>query len=113
MSIDGMGSVILAGAQSDVIVPFNMTIQSWTLVANTSGDIVIDVWKDTYANYPPTVADTITASAKPTITAGIKGQSSTLTGWTTTVNAGDVIRFNVDSCSGITKAQIIITGIEF
>ena len=33
----------------------------------TSGSIVIDVWKDTYANFPPIVADTITASAKPTL----------------------------------------------
>jgi hypothetical protein len=87
-------------------IPFNCTINEWTLQANVSGSIVIDIWKDTYANFPPTVADTITGSAKPTISASNKGNSSTLTGWTTTISAGDVLYFNVDSCSTITEATL-------
>ena len=59
----------------------------------TSGSIVIDVWKDTYANFPPTVADTITASAKPTLSSATKSDDTTLTGWTTAVTAGDVFGF--------------------
>lgn len=61
------------------------------------GNCVVDIWKDTYANFPPTIADTITAAAKPTISAGVKYQDTTLTGWTTTVNAGDVMLFHLES----------------
>jgi hypothetical protein len=105
---DGGGSVITAGTTVDVIIPVAMTITSWTMLADVSGSAVVDLWKDTYANYPPTVADKITASAPPTITSAIKNQSSTLTGWTTLVSAGDIIRFNVNSATTITRLTISI-----
>jgi hypothetical protein len=92
----------------DVYCDFAFTIVQWTLLGDASGSLVIDIWKDTLANFPPTVADTITASAKPTISAATKGQSSTLTGWTTSVSAGDVLRFNVDSVSSIVAATLIL-----
>jgi hypothetical protein len=112
ITMDGGGNVIPTGIQGDIQIPYSMTINSWTLIADTTGSIVVDVWKDTYANYPATVADTITGSAKPTISSSNKAQSSTLTGWTTSVNAGDIIRFNVDSVSTITKATLIIQGLQ-
>jgi hypothetical protein len=78
LTIDGGGSVITTGVKGFVRVPFTGTITKVTVLstdaAATSGSIVIDVWKDTYANYPPTVADTITASAKPTITTATKSE---------------------------------------
>ena len=108
-AIDGGGAVIATGvAGSGVQAPFACTIDSVTLLADVSGSIVIDIWKDTYANYPPTVADSICASAKPTLSSAIKSEDTTLTGWTKTVAAGDVLYFNVDSCSTITKASLIL-----
>jgi hypothetical protein len=104
--IDGGGLAITTGIKGDITIPFAGVIDQWTLLADASGSIVVDVWKDTYANYPPTVADSITASAKPTITSTTKGQSSTLTGWTTTVAAGSTLRFNVDSCTNITRVTL-------
>jgi hypothetical protein len=104
--ISGGQLTIASGVAGDLTIPFPCTITEWTLLADQTGDIVVDIWKDTYANYPPTVADTITGSAKPTISSGIKGQSSTLTGWTTTIAAGDTLRFNVDSASLITRVTL-------
>jgi len=104
--IDGGGTVITTGIKGDLEIPFACTINQWTLLADTSGSIVIDIWKDTYANYPPTVADSITGSADPTITTATKGQSSTLTGWTTSISAGDTLRFNVDSVTSITRVTL-------
>lgn len=101
--VDGGGSAITTGVKADLEIPFNCTIQRATLLADTTGSIVVDIWKDIYANYPPTVADTITASALPTISSSNKYQDSTLTGWTTTINAGDTLRFNVQSASTITR----------
>jgi len=97
ITIDGGGSTITTGIKGSLEIPYDCTITSATLAADASGSIVIDVWKDTYANYPPTVADTITAAAKPTITTATKSTDATLTGWTTTLAKGDILRFNVDS----------------
>jgi hypothetical protein len=108
VTIDGGGSAITTGIKGEVVVPYACTITSYTALADQSGSIVVDVWKDTYANYPPTDADSITASAPITISAATKAQDSTLTGWTTSVTAGDILRFNVDSITTVTRLQIII-----
>lgn len=104
--IDGGGSAITTGVKAYLEVPFACTINRVTMLADQSGSIVVDIWKDTYANYPPTVADTICASAKPTITTATKSQDSTLTGWTTSVVAGDILGFNVDSITTCTRVTI-------
>lgn len=110
--IDGGGSVISTGSKGGLFVSFPYKIIEWTLAsidsATTSGSIVLDIWTDTQANFPPTVADTITASAKPTITTSTKGQSSTLTGWTTGQTAGRWIYFNVDSVTSLKMVAITL-----
>lgn len=106
--IDGGGAAITTGVKGDLEIPFACAISQWTLLGDQSGSIVVDVWKDTYANYPPVVGDSITASAKPTISSATKGQSSTLTGWTTTIAAGDTLRFNVDSITSLTRCQLAL-----
>jgi hypothetical protein len=111
--IDGGGSAITTGVKAFVEVPFAGTITAVTVLSTdaavTSGSIVIDLWKDTYANYPPTVADTITASAKPTLASATKSRDTTLTGWTTAIAAGDILGFKVDSASTVTKVLISLT----
>ncbi len=104
--IDGSGAVIIAGIKGYIEVPFACTITQATLLADVSGSIVVNIWKDTYANYPPTVADKITASAPPTIASATKSQDSTLTGWTTTINSGDILAFNVDSATTVTRVTL-------
>jgi hypothetical protein len=102
ITIDGGGSVITTGVKGYRSSPWTGTIVGVRLLADQSGSAVLDIWKDTYANYPPTVANTITASAKPTLSAAIKSEDTTLTGWTPSVTAGDVFGFKVDSASTVT-----------
>jgi hypothetical protein len=104
--IDGGGAAITTGIKGDLEIPFGCTIQAVTLLGDQTGSIVVDIWKDTYANFPPTDADSITASAPPTISSAVKGQDSTLTGWTKTIGAGDILRFNVDSVTDIQRATL-------
>jgi hypothetical protein len=101
--VDGGGAEISTGVKGDVQIPFACTITSVTLLADQSGSIAVDIWKDTYGNFPPTDADSITASAVPTITTATKSTDSTLTGWTKTITAGDILRFNVDNVTTITR----------
>jgi hypothetical protein len=107
VTIDGLGAVISTGYKGALPIPTACTITGWTVLSidaspATSGSIVIDVWKDTYANFPPTVGDTITAAAKPTITTATKATGAP-TGWTTAVAADDILAFNVDSCTSLIK----------
>lgn len=97
-----------AGLQQEVIAPFSSTITQWTILADQAGSAVIDIWKDVYANFPPTVADKITGSAKPTLASAIKAQSSILTGWTTAITAGDILKVNLDSVSTVTRLLLVI-----
>lgn len=108
ITIDGGGAVITTGIKGDVRVPYDCTIVGATLLADQSGSIVIDVWKDTLANFPPTVADTITASAKPTLTTATNSEDTTLTGWTVAVTAGDVLRFKVDSVTTVQRVTLAL-----
>ena len=104
--IDGGGSEITAGIKGDVEIPFDCTIKSSRMFADQSGSIVVDIWKDTFANFAPTDADSITASAVPTITTAIKSEDTTLTGWTTTLSKGDILRWNVDSVTSIQRVTM-------
>jgi len=106
--IDGGGSAITTGEKGHIRIPFKCEIQKVTLLANASGSIVIDIWKDTYANFPPTDPDSIVASAPPTLDGAQKSEDSTLTGWTKTINADDILAFNVDSAATITRVVLIL-----
>jgi len=106
---DGNGAVVVANSKLYIRCDYAATITKATVLADLTGSCVIDIWKDTYANYPPTVADTITAAAKPTLSSAIKAEDATLTGWTTAVTAGDTFVFNVDSATTVTKLTVILS----
>lgn len=106
--IDGGGSAITTGVKGYIEIPFAGTITAVTTLLDQSGSIVVDIWKDTYANYPPVDADSITASAPPTVSAATKATDSTLTGWTTSITANDILGFNVDSITTATRATIAL-----
>ncbi len=106
--VGGGGSAPSTGLFGRVRVPWACTITKVTLSGDVSGSAVIDIWKDTHANYPPTVADTITAAAKPTLSSAITYEDSTLTGWTTSISAGDWLFFNLDSVTTCTVITVIL-----
>jgi hypothetical protein len=98
-----------AGIHGYLEVPFDCVIISARLVADASGSIVIDIWKDTYANFPPTNADSITAGTEPTLSSAQKSENTTLSGWTTTLTDGDWLGFNVDSATTVKQVTLSLT----
>ncbi len=103
---DGNGSDVPAGSQADLQIPFDCTIVSWTMLAESTGSCDVDIWVDSYANYPPTNTDSITGGDEPDINSSNKATDSTLPAWTLGINAGDTMRFNVDFCSSISRFTI-------
>jgi len=100
-------AAITTGIKGDIEVPYNCVIQRATVLADQSCSAVIDFWVDSYANYPPDNTDSITdAGTSLTISAATKAQDTSMTSWTTSLTAGDIIRYNIDSNDNATRLTI-------
>ena len=109
LTVDGGGIELTTGIKGYIAIPYNCTITGWVALADISGSIKIDVWKDVYANYPPDDTDSITNGHEPEITTATKAEDSDLGDWSSvTVTAGDVIGFSVDSITDITRLTLIL-----
>jgi len=106
--IDGGGAAITVGEKGHLAILVACDIISVTMYADQSGSIVVDIWNDSYTNFPPTNADTITSVTPPTITTAQKSFNNTLTDWTTLLSASTVLAFNVDSCTDIERVTIAL-----
>jgi len=112
--IDGAGSVIPPGVKLDLRMPWALTWTGWNAFADQVGAMQVDLWRDIYGNYPPTNADSITGTTPIVIPSGNNKWGVTplgggMDGWDLTMDAGDLIRVNVDSCTTITRVTIELT----
>lgn len=108
--IDGGGAVLTTGLKGYIEVPWNCVVQRVTTLADQSGSVVVDIFKCTYSAFAPGThpvsSDKITASAPPTVASNVKAQDSTLTGWTTTFSAGDILAFNINSVTTVQRVTV-------
>lgn len=107
-TIDGGGSTITTGVKGFVTIPFACTITDMWMLGDQTGSIVVDVWKKAFTTTLPAVGNTITSSDVPTISSAITVHDSTLTGWTTSVSAGDMMGFNVNSVTTMQRVTITL-----
>ena len=105
---DGGGVVLDTGNVGYVEVPFDCVITKATVITDQVGDITVDIWKDTFANYPPTNAQSITGGNELAFIGNNKANSS-LTNWSLTLTKGDIICFNIDTAVTVTKATISLS----
>lgn len=107
-------SVPSTGIYRDFTMSLDGVFVGWRILGThyfggaTTGSLVVDLWSDAYVNFPPTDADSITASAPPTLSASIKASSTSLTGWSTSFSAGDTFRVNVDSVANLTLGSLVL-----
>lgn len=94
-----------AGAIGFAYVPYDCVIERNTLFGDAAGSIVIDIYKGTIASLP-TPSDSIVASAPPALSSQQVSEDTTLTGWTTQLMAGDVLKFEILSVSGLNSAKL-------
>lgn len=103
-TVDGDGSVPGTGVAGDLYVPFACTINAAVMQSTSDGDVEVDVWASTFVvNTPPTVTNSIVASAPPTLSASQSSIDTTLTGWSKTIAAGTALRFNINSIATLTR----------
>ena len=104
---DGQGGFITTGLTRYYVAPYDCIITGWSIVAEgISPTCTIDVWKIASGTSLPTVLDTITGTALPDLNTGNVIRSSTLTGWTVAVTAGDILGFNIDAVANALTIKI-------
>jgi hypothetical protein len=106
ITIDGGGSVPATGSKGYIQIPYACTITGWTILADQSGSCQVTIKKCAYSGFPTT--SSIVASAPPAVTSAQNNTSTTLTGWTTAVSATDVIEFNLDSVTTMTRIMLSV-----
>lgn len=90
-----------------VYCPVPATIRAARMIGTVvAGSAVVDVWASTA--FPPTVANSITASAKPTLSSANLYTDLVLTGWTRYLPAGTWLAFNVNSVSLFTQIELVL-----
>lgn len=104
--VDGGGAVMATGIKGDVRVPFAASLMSAAVMGDQEGSVEIDIWKDTIANFPPTNADSITATRQLSISNATYSTDASLSGWTKAVAVDDVLRFNVDSVGTLERLTV-------
>lgn len=112
ITINGGGVVVPAGIAGDIYVPYTCTITAVTMLADQTGSIVVDILKAAFGSYPPTssIINTGAGGTKPTISGATNSQDNTLAHWTTSITAGDCLRFSVDATpSSITRVTLVLT----
>jgi hypothetical protein len=106
---DGV-NVVTSGTKTMLQIKRNCTITGWRVaeVDGVSGTIEFDIWRDTNANFPPTVADTITgAGTKPNLSSQSTNESTDVTGWVAACNAGDWLVFNAQGSIANVKRVLL------
>ena len=111
------GSVISTGLKGYLPIDFSGTILQATLLADQTGSAVVDIWKCTYAQFDAgathpvdgdSICDNGSATTPPTLSSAAKLKDNTLTNWTTSISAGDILAFNVDSATTITHLTLAL-----
>lgn len=103
--IDGGGNAISTGQKGHLEIPFGCTINQWTMLLDQTGSANVEIWKAPYAAFPPVAANTINAAGF-VVTSGTKGQGTVI--GTTTINAGDILAYNVATASTTTRLTIAL-----
>lgn len=80
-------------------------ITGLTLLADAIGDATVSILRGTYAGYPTM---TEIHPTRPALIGAAKLIDTSLTGWTTTIAAGDLIAIAVKSASGIRRLGVTL-----
>jgi hypothetical protein len=95
----------------DSYQPFAGTITGWVITnSGAACSAVVDIWAQAYADFPPENAQSIAASALPTLSTAQMNKDTTLTGWTKAVAADSFLRANLDSSDCTGTIQVTIYG---
>lgn len=109
VTFDGGGEELSTGLKAVGPVVENGTLTSWTLYAETAGNLVVDVLVTAVGDYTPEDSDSVTGSNPPSLSMEQFTEDTVLSGWSKTLTKGGVIGFKIVSVAEIQKALLILT----
>lgn len=98
---------ITTGSKGYLNIDVTGEIESWMLVSDTVGSIAIDIRKTTYSNFPNGFTS-IVGSEFPILNNQNKNRDENLSTWNTTITAGDILDFQVLSCTNVQKCSVFL-----
>jgi len=110
-TFDGGGVALTSGKVRYVLVPYAHTITGAYLLADVAGTATVDIWRDTFASYPPVVGDSITAGTPPVLAGTTSSVNTALTGWGVSGAANTVYAFSLTAVGTVSvlQAQLTVT----
>ena len=102
--IDSGSLPMQLGDKGKLTIDVTGVIENIRVLADQTGDIVLDIGKASFADYP--AFNSITAGQRVQLTNSNKYFDDVLNNWTTTINAGDILNFNVVSVNNIRRLLI-------
>ena len=91
--VDNGSRPMTTGNKGYLTINVTGTIKSWVLLADADGTLEVDLRKSSFADYPNVVS--ICAGNTPQLASSNKNTDIELTNWDTTLNAGDIIQYEV------------------
>ena len=102
--IDSGSLPMQLGDKGKLTIDVTGVIENIRVLADQTGDIVLDIGKASFADYP--AFNSITAGQRVQLTNSNKYFDDVLNNWTTTITAGDILRFDVISVNNIRRLLI-------
>lgn len=106
ITVDGGGSAVTTGSKGFFQLQYAGTILSVTLIADQVGSVLFDILKSDLAHVG--AGASIVASDPPALASVQTSTDAALTGWTTSLAAGDVLEYKISSASTITRVTLIL-----
>ncbi len=99
--IDSGSIAMIAGNKGSVTLDVSGVIESLVILSDQQGDLTLDIKKSTYSTFPTFTS--IVGGVYPQMTNSRKIRDDNLTGWNTTLVAGDILTFDVVAVNNINR----------
>ena len=102
--VDSGSFSMLTGNKGSVTLDVSGIIESLTILSDQQGDLTLDIKKSNYTDFPSFTS--IVGGTYPQFTNSRKVKDDVLSGWDTTVVAGDIFTFDVIAVNNINRFLI-------
>jgi hypothetical protein len=102
--IDGGGQPITTGLKTSVPIHDDLDVVKWTLTADVSGSIVLDLKRATYANWPTTTS--IVGASGPQLSGAQKASANVAFGAWTSLHDGDILDVVVSATATVQRVTL-------
>ena len=102
--VDSGSIAMLSGNKGSVTLDVSGIIESLVILSDQQGSLTLDIKKSNYSDFPTFTS--IVGGVYPQMTNSRKVRDDNLTGWDTTLVAGDILTFDVIAVNNINRFLI-------